>query len=214
MFLSNILQNPIYVVAFIVAFGIGLTIHEFAHAFVAYKSGDATAKLNGRMTLNPFAHFDPIGTIFILIAGFGWGKPVPIDPRNFHKRSDEIKVALAGIIANLIVAFALALPIRYALMTGHTIDSSAALSFLNFIVELNLMLAAFNLLPIYPLDGSHIVEYFLSPDMQETYQSVGPVILIGLLVIGPLTGTSIISTIMEPILRVFSFLVKGTIFTF
>lgn len=214
MFLSNIFQDPIYLIAFVVAFGIGLTVHEFAHAYIAYKSGDATAKLMGRMTFNPLAHLDPIGTIFILIAGFGWGKPVPINPRNFNKKSDEIKVAVAGIIANIIVAFIFALPIRIALISGHAIESSTILAFLNFIVELNLMLAAFNILPIFPLDGSHIVEYFLSEEMKETYESIGPVLLIGLLVLGPLTGISIISTVMDPIMRLLSFLVKGTMVTF
>jgi Zn-dependent protease len=135
---------------------------------------------------------------------------VPINPRNFGKRSDELKVVIAGIVANIILAFILALPIRFALVHGNNIDSSTFLTFLNLVVEINLILAAFNLLPIFPLDGSHFVEYFLDDAARETYQSVGPYILLGLLLLDRLGNYSIISTLMEPILRVLSLLVKGT----
>ncbi|MEK9156036.1 MAG: site-2 protease family protein [Patescibacteria group bacterium] len=210
MLLSALFQNPIYLVIFIAFFVFALTIHELAHAWIAYRSGDPTAKYMGRLTLNPLAHLDPLGTLFFLIAGFGWAKPVPINPNNFHRREDEIKVSLAGITANIVAAFILAIPIRYALFQGQTIDSSLTLTILNFAVEINLILAAFNLLPIFPLDGSHLVSYFLSPRARETFESAGMPILFGLLILGRFSNFSIIAVAMEPVLRFLSFLVRGT----
>jgi len=215
MLILNLFQNPIYFVAFIVALLIGITIHEFSHAWMADRCGDPTAKLDGRISLNPFVHLDPLGTVFLLLAGFGWGKPVMINPRNFHKRSDELKVAFAGIVANILLALVLAIPIRVALMQGHTIESSGFLSFLNIIVDINLVLATFNILPIFPLDGSHLVEYYLGEEASMTYRQMGPYILLGLILFGQISGNSILFTVMEPLLRVLSFLAKGTFsFTF
>ncbi|MCL5410890.1 MAG: site-2 protease family protein [Patescibacteria group bacterium] len=210
MLLLNLIKNPFYFVSFVVALLIGVTIHEFAHAFIADRSGDPTPKLDGRITLNPLAHLDPLGTIFLFLAGFGWGKPVMINSRNFHHKKDELKVAIAGIAANIILALLLAIPIRVALIQGRTIESSNLLSFLNTIVDINLVLATFNILPIFPLDGSHFVEYFLGEEAKATYQQMGPYILFGLIIYGQLTGNSILFTIMEPILRILSLLVKGT----
>lgn len=209
MLLINLFQNPIYFFAFIIALLVGITIHEFAHAWMADRSGDPTPRLDGRLSLNPFVHLDLLGTVFLLLVGFGWGKPVVINPRNFRHRKDELKVAIAGITANIILAFLLAIPIRIALMQGHTIDSSVFLSFLNIIVDINLVLAAFNILPIFPLDGSHFVEYYLGGEAVVTYRQMGPFILLGLIIYGQFTGNSILFMIMEPILRLLSFLVKG-----
>jgi len=210
MLLLNLLKDPIYFISFIAALLIGITIHEFAHAYVADRSGDPTPRLAGRISLNPLAHLDPLGTIFLFLAGFGWGKPVMINPRNFHNKRDELKVAIAGIVANILLALILAIPIRVALLQGHTIESSVLLSFLNTIVDINLVLATFNILPIFPLDGSHFVEYYLGEEAKATYQQMGPYILFGLIIYGQISGNSILFTIMEPLLRVLSLLVKGT----
>lgn len=210
MLLLNLLQNPVYFASFVAALLIGVTIHEFAHAFVADRSGDPTPRLEGRITLNPLAHLDPLGTIFLFLAGFGWGKPVMINPRNFHHKRDELKVAIAGIAANIILALLLAIPIRIALIQGQTIESSTLLMVLNTIVDINLVLAAFNILPIFPLDGSHFVEYYLGEEAKATYQQMGPYLLFGLIIYGQISGNSILFTIMEPLLRVLSLLVKGT----
>jgi Zn-dependent protease len=212
MLILNLLQNPLYFIAFIAALLIGITIHEFAHAYMANRSGDPTPRLDGRLTLNPLAHLDPLGTIFLFLAGFGWGKPVMINPNNFRHRKDELKVAIAGIATNILFALIIAIPIRVALIQGHTIESSSILSFLNIIVDINLVLATFNILPIFPLDGSHFIEYLLdkNEEAKATYQQVGPYLLFGLIIFGQITGNSILFTIMEPILRVLSFLVKGT----
>lgn len=214
MLILNLLQNPFYLFAFISALIIGITIHEFAHAYVADKCGDPTPKFEGRLTLNPLAHLDPMGTIFLFVAGFGWGKPVPINPSYFNKKSDELKVAFAGIVTNIVMAIILAIPIRIALHNGVLIENSPVLSFLNIIVELNIILATFNILPIPPLDGSHLVEYFLSEDSKRYYQYIGPFILIGIILLDRIAGTSILNGILEPIIRVLSFIVKGSATTF
>jgi Zn-dependent protease len=210
MFISNLLLNPISFVAFLFALVLAITVHEYAHAWMAFKSGDPTAKVEGRLSLNPLVHLDPLGTLFLFFAGFGWGKPVPINTRNLRHRSDELKVAFAGIVANIILALLFALPVRFALLSGHTIESSTVTTVLNLIVEMNLILAAFNLLPIFPLDGSHLVEYFLREPARSTYQYIGPYVLLAILVYDRLTQSSILLSIMEPILRFLSLIVKGT----
>lgn len=210
MLLLSLLENPIYLAAFVAALLLGFTVHEYAHAWMAYRCGDPTAKAEGRLTLNPFVHLDPLGTIFLFLVGFGWGRPVPVNPNNYHKPSDEIKVSLAGIVANLIVAFILGIPIRIALLTGHTIDSSTALSIINIFIDINLVLAAFNILPVYPLDGSHIVEHYLSNQAKIDFRRYGPIILLAILIFDRVSNYPILYTIMEPLLRLLSFLVKGT----
>lgn len=210
MLILSLLQNPLYLIAFIVALLIGITVHEYAHAWMAYKCGDATAKLAGRLTLNPFAHLDPLGTLFLFLVGFGWGKPVPTNPNYYHKASDDIKVSLAGIVANLIVAFILGIPIRIALLLGHPIDSSLVLTMINIVVDINLILAVFNILPVFPLDGSHIVEHYLSDHAKIAFRQYGPFILLAVIIFDQISNFSILYTIMEPVLRLLSFLVKGT----
>jgi Zn-dependent protease len=214
MLLFNLISNPIYFIAFIVALLIGITVHEYAHAWMALRCGDPTAKVEGRLSLNPLAHLDPIGTLFLVVVGFGWGKPVPVNPNYFQKKQDELKVAIAGIVTNIIVALILAIPIRIALLQGHAIDSSAILTFLNIVVDVNLVLAAFNIIPIFPLDGSHFIEYFLEGNARSAYQSFGPYLLFGLILLSRFTGFNLLFTIMEPLLRLLSFMVKGTFSTF
>ncbi|MFA7244459.1 MAG: site-2 protease family protein [Patescibacteria group bacterium] len=210
MLIINLLQNPFAFIAFIVGLIFAITVHEYAHAWIAYRNGDPTAQMNGRLTLNPFAHLDPLGTLFLFLVGFGWGKPVPINPTFFHHKSDELKVAIAGIAANIILAFILGIPIRIALLAGHSIDSNIVLSFLSILVQINLILAAFNILPIFPLDGSHFVEYFLDNYSRVKFQQYGPFILLFLLILDRVSSFSIITAVMEPIIRVLSSLVIGT----
>lgn len=210
MFILNLLQSPIDFLAVLVGFMvIGITVHEFAHAYVANKFGDPTAKMLGRVSLNPLAHLDPVGTILFFIIGFGWGKPVPINPNYLHHKKDELKVAIAGIVANLLVATILAIPLRIAIMQGIVIDSNPLLFFIKKIVEINVLLAAFNILPIPPLDGSHFVEYFLSYEGRYNFQRIGQYAFLGLIMFGFVSGVSILGTIMEPIMRVMLFFVSG-----
>ncbi len=139
--------------------------HEFAHAFVAYKCGDPTAKMRGRLTLNPLKHIDPTGFVLCILTGFGWAKPVPIYPYNFHKyRKGLFLTAIAGVVANYIIAFiAYPLFLLIAVYAAHT--ASAAVYVVNFFEQVfylifaySLSVAVFNLLPFYPLDGFRVVE--------------------------------------------------------
>lgn len=201
LILSLLNGNAAYALIFITALLIALTIHEFAHALVATRLGDPTAKLEGRLTLNPIAHLDPVGTIFLLLVGFGWGKPVPINPGYFKKKSDEIKVALAGIVSNFILATILVIPLRTLLASGTGADSSLLVVFLSLTVLMNIVLAVFNILPIPPLDGSHIVEYFLSDEAKYQYQLAGPYLLIGFIAFDYFGNTSIIISLVESVVR-------------
>lgn len=156
-----------------------LPIHEFAHAWSAYKCGDRTAMYKGRLTLNPLAHIDPIGALLLLFTGYGWAKPVPVNPLSFkHYRRDYALVAAAGPISNLIVAFVAMIGLRVLLgmssdysmedgilyyMTGtENTGMYYTVLFFYFIVTVNIGLAIFNLIPVPPLDGSKIVSYFTS----------------------------------------------------
>ena len=164
-----------------------LPIHEFAHAWTAYKLGDETAKYQGRLTLNPIAHIDPIGAICLLIGGFGWAKPVPIDPSRFtRKHSVRFGVAitaLAGPVSNLIVAFLGMIGLRifectsyynnysYDMAAGEAISNAPDMirSMLHAFVLINIGLAVFNLIPIPPLDGSKILGYFTSAKVDRWF---------------------------------------------
>ncbi len=139
--------------------------HEFAHAFVAYKCGDPTAKMRGRLTLNPLKHIDPTGFVLCILTGFGWAKPVPIYPYNFHKyRKGLFLTAIAGVVANYIIAF-IAYPLFLLIAVYAAPTASAAVYVVNFFEQVfylifaySLSVAVFNLLPFYPLDGFRVVE--------------------------------------------------------
>ncbi|MBQ9949613.1 MAG: site-2 protease family protein [Clostridia bacterium] len=143
---------------------IGLSFHEFAHAFAAHKMGDDTARNMGRMTLNPLAHFDPLGTVCILLLGFGWAKPVPVNPNNYrgNRRKADIIVSLAGITMNFAIAF-VAMFLLYFLVYVLGMQNVVVSGVIMQIVYLNLGLMVFNLIPVPPLDGSHVLEDLLIP---------------------------------------------------
>ncbi|MCL1916897.1 MAG: site-2 protease family protein [Peptococcaceae bacterium] len=173
---------------------VALPIHELAHAVTAYRLGDPTAKRLGRLTFNPKAHLDPMGAIFIMIAGFGWAKPVPIDMRNFRNPKQGMAIsALAGPVSNVLMAFflvALYTTLIYPNSAGLPL-SSEIFSFFYFAVSINLMLAAFNLIPLPPLDGSHIMKAFLPPRLYYSYTQIekyAPFIIILLFITGILSG--------------------------
>jgi len=130
-----------------------IIFHELAHGLVAYRMGDPTAKLMGRLSLNPLRHLDPIGTLLLFLFGFGWAKPVPINPFNFrNSRSGMVKVSAAGITANVVIAFVA----LFFLQLFPAVSGTVAL-ILYYVAQINIMLAAFNLIPIPPLDGSKIL---------------------------------------------------------
>jgi Zn-dependent protease len=211
MMILNTLNQPLQLIAFVVAFLVGLTIHEYAHAWTAYRLGDDTAKLMGRLTLNPLKHLDFLGLLFILIVGVGWAKPVPYDPRNIKDQNGEIKIALSGVFANLLLALVLGAAIRIATAYGISIDSSPALSFVATIVFVNLALVAFNIIPIPPLDGSRVIESYLSFENRLKFEQIGPMILVGIIVGQQLLGFPLLTTIIEPIIRFLSFATTGMV---
>lgn len=153
----------------IAALLIAITVHEFSHAFVAHKLGDPTAKYAGRLSLNPVRHLDFFGTLFLFIAGIGWGKPVPVNPHNFRfPRRDEALVSLAGPASNFLVAVLVAIPLRYVQLSA---DPTLLFlwHFLGTILEFNIFLAVFNLLPFPPLDGSKLWGMVIPHKWQYAY---------------------------------------------
>lgn len=148
----------------VIALIIGFTLHEFSHAFVAYKFGDPTAKNQGRLTLNPISHLDPIGTILIFLAGFGWARPVPVNRFYFkNPRLAGVLVSIAGPLSNPVMAFIAFLIwnifISFDVFSAFSYQSvSMVEQFFNIFISLNIMLFIFNLLPFPPLDGYRIIE--------------------------------------------------------
>lgn len=184
-----------------------LVFHEFSHAWIAYKLGDPTARYAGRLTLNPIAHLDPVGGLMILFVGFGWAKPVPVDPRYLkNPRKDMMKIAFAGPASNLLLAFIAGTILRFGIGQG-----SIAMMLILF-TQINIMLAVFNMIPVSPLDGSQIFSGLLirtNPDLVRNLQIYGPQILLGAILIGYFTPISPISWIMRPFVNFFLFLFAG-----
>jgi Zn-dependent protease len=146
---------------------LGFTVHEYAHALAAYRLGDSTSRDEGRLTLNPVKHIDPFGLILLLVAGFGWAKPVRFDPTKFrHPRRDEAIVAMAGPFSNLLLAFLLALCLRLLVAAGGGAGAEVMNTLLTAMF-VNLGLFVFNMIPIPPLDGSHLYLPFLKSGNQR-----------------------------------------------
>ena len=188
-----------------------LSFHEFAHAWMAAKCGDNTAARMGRLTLNPMAHLDMMGSIMILFVGFGWAKPVPVDGRNLRNpRIDMMKVAAAGPASNLLLAMAAGMLLRLLNGTGLLTDSIFVL--LLYFTRINIALAVFNMIPVAPLDGSQIFSGYLmktNPQLAWKIQSYGPQVLFGLILFGMVTGFSIIWIVMEPFVNFFMLIFAG-----
>lgn len=185
MIIQLLFENPIIFFAWVVALLIAITVHEFAHAAMAFYLGDPTAKHTGRLTLNPFAHLDLWGTLLLLFVGFGWGKPVPFNPYNLRdQKYGPALVSLAGPAANfvMIVVFGLLLKFVYPL-TGLGSDNALYI-LLSIVIVLNAILMVFNLIPIPPLDGSKLL-FAVLPDSLADFKAMlerwGLLILIALL---------------------------------
>lgn len=169
---TNAASLPYVAVALLAA----VTIHEFAHAYVADRLGDPTPRSQGRLTLNPLAHLDPLGTLMILLLGFGWAKPVQITPTYFSNwRRDSVIVAVAGPLANVTLLFVLGVPFKVGLLTPGGEASALPLTALLLVtMRINAMLAVFNLIPVPPLDGSKILMGLLPPEQAVAYARLQP----------------------------------------
>ena len=187
MGLINLLfRNPGAFVLLVIPLLYSIILHELAHGWVADKMGDSTARWLGRLSLDPRKHLDPIGTLMLFIFGFGWAKPVPVNFNNLHDpRKGLILVSAAGIVANILLAF-IAFFLLRLLNPG---PFGAVSTFLVYMAQINIMLAAFNLIPIPPLDGSKILMGFSSSRIQYSLARLEPYgffIIIGLLWLGAL----------------------------
>lgn len=201
----TLFSNPVLFLLLALSIVAAITVHEFAHAKMADHLGDPTARLQGRVTLNPMAHLDLYGTIFLLFVGFGWGKPVQFDPFNLdNPRRDAALISFAGPASNFIIAILCALFIRLFMLLGATPITTIGLFILSPMIMMNVMLGVFNLLPVHPLDGFKIVGGFLSENQaREWYQLERYGMLFLLMLIIPFGGESMLHMILDPMLGFF-----------
>jgi Zn-dependent protease len=188
---------------------ISLSIHEFAHAWSANAFGDDTPRMNGRLTLNPAVHLDLMGSLMLLVVGFGWARPVPINPYALQRRSSAavMWVSLAGPASNLMLAILAAIPLRMGLITPFTGTAGllpSPYSFMLQFIAINLLLMVFNLIPLAPLDGEKIAGYFFPPPMARFFDTIrpyGPMILLAILFVGPMIGLNIFGWVVWPVVN-------------
>lgn len=195
-------DDPVTMVARLVVLIVAIPVHEFAHAYSADQLGDDTPRMQGRVTLNPLAHLDLIGSLLILLQGFGWGKPVQINPYTLERRSPSapMLVAAAGPLSNLLLALIAAVPFQLGLIAPPSpvagIEGANLIPFvLSIFIQINLTLLFFNLIPIFPLDGEKVLIYFLPPRGQELLLQIRPYgmfILLGLVFLGPYLGLNLL----------------------
>ncbi|MBI2012612.1 site-2 protease family protein [Candidatus Curtissbacteria bacterium] len=207
--LSAVFTNPLVGISMIIGLIAGITIHEFSHAYVAYRLGDPTAKLEGRMTLNPLAHLDPVGTAALLFIGIGWGKPTPFDPFNLRNiKRDSALISVAGAASNLALALVISIPYLlayYLQMLNPTLNM--VYLYLSPIIFFNIILAVFNLIPVAPLDGFKVLGGLLP---REWYRDFMQTEKYGIFILLLLLVTGAVGQILFPITStVFSLLIPG-----
>jgi len=199
--LNLLLKDPLAFILIAIPLLYSIILHELAHGWIAYRMGDPTAKLLGRLSLNPLKHLDPMGTIMLFVFGFGWAKPVPVNfGRLRDRRKGMIWVSAAGIITNMLLAF-MALFLTRLLSLP---PSSMPAELLYYLAQINIMLAAFNLIPLPPLDGSKILMGFASPIVQNFFfriERYGLFILIALLYTG----------VLNPVIQFFQWMILSLI---
>ncbi len=199
--LNLLLQDPLGFIIIGIPLLYSIIFHELAHGWVAYRMGDPTAKSLGRLSLNPLKHLDPMGTIMLFIFGFGWAKPVPV---NFDllrdRRKGMILVSAAGVITNLLLAFCGLFLYRLLSLSPASIFAKM----LYYFAQINIILGAFNLIPLPPLDGSKILMGFASPSVRNfllRFDRYGLIIIIGLLYLG----------VLDPVIRFFQWLMLSLV---
>lgn len=194
----------ILLVMIAVALLIAITVHEFSHALAAYYFGDDTAKMQGRLSLNPLVHLDPIGTLMLLFVGFGWGKPVPVNPSRLRKEKDMALVALAGPLSNLLFGALLFLPFRF----GNSVPPEP----LVYILFFSIILALFNLIPIPPLDGFNIFMGLVPDrfsDKVHKFVVYGPIILVLVIAADMFLNLGILNRVLFPSVSFLAWLLSG-----
>lgn len=226
--LDLLLSNPTLMLFMLAAISIALlvaiTVHEFSHALVAYKLGDVTARQSGRLSLNPLAHLDPLGTLMLFMVGFGWGKPVPVNPYYFRigMRQGTALVSAAGPVSNILTAFLFALPVKFGLLAWHSplqyqlLPQRGVSWFLadlvGYVVFYNIMLAIFNLIPLAPLDGFNVALGLLPRNLANSLAKLGqygPVILLMIIGLGYFTRFNILWGVLGPAISVVGRLIVG-----
>lgn len=199
---------PAYLIANLVVLFIALPFHEFSHALAANMLGDDTPRLSGRLTVNPLAHLDIMGSLMLVFAGFGWAKPVPVNPYALGRRSPAalMLVSLAGPMSNLLLAILGSIPFRlgWVQMSFSSPDLVPTMDLLltQFVI-INLSLMLFNLIPLAPLDGDKIADYLFPPSWSRALERIRPygsLILLALLFVLPMLGINIISWVISPAL--------------
>jgi Zn-dependent protease len=198
--------SPAVLIPRLLALLISLTFHEYSHAWMAVKFGDETPRWAGRLTLNPLKHLDPLGSLMLLLVGFGWAKPVPVNPYTLKRKHPAalMAVALSGPMSNFVLALLSAIPLRLALVQPIVSSSSllpSLFEFLLYFMYINLGLMLFNLIPIPPLDGEEVLAFLLPAKAAMTYEKLRPYgsfILLGLIMIGQFSGFNIINQILQP----------------
>jgi len=196
-----LLENPIFILPIIAAILIAFTIHEFAHAYAAELLGDSTAKSLGRLTLNPIAHIHGLGFILLLVAGFGWGKPVPFNPGNLkNPKWGSAIIGFAGPLSNLLLAIVTIIILAVLGSQGLLHPNSLLTIFLIFLVQFNIILMVFNLIPLPPLDGSKIL-FAIIPDRMNhiriSLMQYGPLILFFLIILDASSPVSIFGSLFN-----------------
>ena len=213
MFLSLFQQNPSAAVAFLLGLVIGITLHEAAHATSAYLLGDDTAYRDGRVTLNPASHLDVLGSLMLLMAGFGWGKPTPVMPAKLRGGVfGPVAVALAGPIANLVVVAVCA---ALFLLDVFQDPGGYLLILVVMVASTNALLFVFNLIPIPPLDGAKVLFPFLPRALDgfvDFMNQYGPFILLGLILVSFVTNLPILSILLAPVRPLLTFFGLPSIF--